>query len=45
MNQDRFEAIVTSTLDKLREDISNIKLDITEDISSIKSDIAWMKGN
>ena len=51
MNQDRFEEIVITALDKLREeisnvksDIANVKSDITEEISGIKSDVAWIKG-
>ncbi len=44
MEQGRFEEIVITTLDKLREDISTVKSDIAEDISSIKSNVAWMKG-
>ena len=33
MTENRFEEIVIATLDKLREDVTNMK-----------SDIAWMKG-
>lgn len=46
MNQDRFEEIVMSSLNKLREDIADVKLDvanvkadITEDIANVKADI------
>lgn len=49
--QARFEDTAVSALNKLREDISNvksdianIKIDITEKISGIKSDVAWIKG-
>lgn len=51
MNQDRFEEIVVTTLDKLREEISNVKSDIANvksdiaaEISGVKSDVAWIKG-
>ena len=47
MEQGRFEEIVITTLERLREDISGVKADITnvrsdvaEDISNLKSDIA-----
>lgn len=33
MTENRFEEVVITTLDKLREDVTNMK-----------SDIAWMKG-
>ena len=42
MDQGRFEEIVISTLDKLHEEISNVKLDIANvktDIANVKTDI------
>ena len=42
MNQDRFEEIVMSTLNKLREDIADVKLDVANikaDVANVKADI------
>ena len=46
MNQDRFEEIVISTLDKLREDIFNVKSDVANvksDVANVKLDVANVK--
>ena len=43
MEQGRFEEIVITTLDKLREDISSVKADIANvklDLANVKSDVA-----
>lgn len=43
MEQGRFEEIVITTLDKLREDISSVKVDIANvklDIANVKLDVA-----
>lgn len=46
MEQGRFEEIVITTLDKLREDISSVKADVANvklDIANVKLDVANVK--
>ena len=43
MDQNRFEEMVMSALDKLREEIATTKSELAADISNIKSDISNIK--
>ena len=40
MNENKFEGLLISTIQELREEFKELR----QDVSTIKTDVAWMKG-